>query len=123
MAAPVDPEQLGFVGRVIAGAAGIVTVGWGVFTFKKSREDKAQAKEEKAEEERLAAVNERITRHRQLNEDQVKAHHTAILDLYSKHEKTRDSVETLRTDTAKGFQDLTSTLHGIHADILKEMRK
>ena len=65
----------------------------------------------------------RSLRHSKADIEQVDRLHAAVLDLYRKHETTRDAIESLSSETATGFAKITDTLHGIHSDLLKEMRK
>ena len=65
----------------------------------------------------------RSLRHSKADIEQVDRLHAAVLDLYRKHETTRDAIESLSSETATGFAKITETLHGIHSDLLKEMRK
>ena len=106
MSAP-DPDQVGLIAKyggwvvTLIGAAvtlGVATVGGLMNALRSLRHNKADI-------------------------GQVDRLHSAVLDLYRKHETTRDAIDSLSSETATSFAKLTDTLHGIHSDLLKEMRK
>lgn len=64
-----NPEQAGIIARLLGALATFLAVAWGVFTFRKSRADKA----EKAIDAKWAAKadDERVTRHKKANDEHI----------------------------------------------------
>lgn len=103
----------------LALAVGAVSAFVGYRRWKHYRDEKRREAEEKAEAARearwmmaLTQVHDRVSQHDQANREQVTKHHSAILDIYQKHEKTQQAILAAEIRAGDRFEKLLAAISG-----------
>lgn len=91
---PPKPDELGIVAKVLAAAGAFLTVAFGSF---------------KMLSRRIADVEKS-----KASQAQVDSHHSAILDLYHKGEKTNEWLVEMERSNHARHVELLNAIHSVH---------
>lgn len=99
-------------------ALGALAAFFGVsLAFKKWLERRAEKRAiewaSKADAQEMLDVHERISRHKQETDEKIDKNHTAILDLYGKHERTQSLILEGEKRSADRHSELLHAITGL----------